>query len=82
MEHAVIAELVIFVSCTALFFGYHVWLFFLRPFLKAPLRRHHHIDIYTVSHKSKGVWAEVIIEDDRDGLPTYSMQTLRHVPWA
>ena len=54
MRYSAIAELSIFASCAALFIGYHVWLFLLRHSM--PKHRQHYIDIYSMSHKSKGVW--------------------------
>ena len=53
MRDAAIAELCIFVSCTALFLGYHVWLFLLRPLM--PVHRQQYFNIYSVSHKSRCV---------------------------
>ena len=51
MRGAAIAELCIFIACTALFLGYHVWLFFLRSLV--PLERENYFNIYSSSHKSR-----------------------------
>ena len=50
-DRAAVADLCIFIACCALFLGYHLWLFVLRPL--QPIHRKSYFNISSAAHKSR-----------------------------